>query len=620
LDVLFTPVGDLLCGRIGPRRRPRRPRPHELIGTCGLPAGLSSLVWDVVRRTRLWSTEKVAVARELIAHFEDGLAMGTNAEELGASFGDPARAAALIRRAKRRNRGLIWKAAKLTENAVAVALSLALLLYTIQAVRLYGRSPNVAHNYLAEWNQEALTVPPAERAWPIYQAAIHATLGQWQWQGRPDQLKPGSEIWPEVAEFARSNGRALELYRQAAAMPKLGIVLGSGPHVDDMLDSAGRPVVAPDGAPDPNPEFLNILLPPPAQFRQAARLLLIDAYLAAETGNSERICADLEAAFGTVAHVREARMLITDLVALAVAGEACAAVDALLRDRPEVFDESHLTRLAHRLAGLGDLRVRFSSERAMVEDFVQRYFTDDGTGDGLARPELLSRLAVLSTGRPAPTRMTTNLGLNTALMPALSAFMAGRREMRAKYLDFLARYEAEAATPLWQRGPSTVDAEIERLCMSPFQWVRYAPIVILMPAFTNAGLIPEYSQQHRDATLVALALELYHRRHAAWPQSLEELVPQLLPRVPLDRYDGQPLKYRLLDDRPLLYSVGVDRKDDGGRLPFPPPPASGRKTPPVELNAEAGRWCPAPTPQTAAGAAVNRKFPDGDWILWPPVE
>jgi hypothetical protein len=49
---------------------------------------------------------------------------------------------------------------------------------------------------------------------------------------------------------------------------------------------------------------------------------------------------------------------------------------------------------------------------------------------------------------------------------------------------------------------------------------------------------------------------------------LASLAPQFLKTVPVDVMDGQPLRYRRLSDtNALLYSVGLNLKDDGGRPP-----------------------------------------------------
>jgi hypothetical protein len=43
--------------------------------------------------------------------------------------------------------------------------------------------------------------------------------------------------------------------------------------------------------------------------------------------------------------------------------------------------------------------------------------------------------------------------------------------------------------------------------------------------------------------IVLLALERYRKAHGRWPGSLADLVPVQLPAVPLDPFDGAPLRY-----------------------------------------------------------------------------
>jgi hypothetical protein len=63
-----------------------------------------------------------------------------------------------------------------------------------------------------------------------------------------------------------------------------------------------------------------------------------------------------------------------------------------------------------------------------------------------------------------------------------------------------------------------------------------------------------------------LAAERYRRTHGRWPGSLDDLVPGLLSQVPTDPYDGNPLRYRRLADGVVIYAVGPDGHDDGGKL------------------------------------------------------
>jgi hypothetical protein len=78
-------------------------------------------------------------------------------------------------------------------------------------------------------------------------------------------------------------------------------------------------------------------------------------------------------------------------------------------------------------------------------------------------------------------------------------------------------------------------------------------------------------ETERSMTLCAIAIKRHSLRHGRPPASLEALVPDYLPAVPIDFMDGKPLKYRLnADGSYTLYSVGEDGKDDGGDAILPP--------------------------------------------------
>lgn len=72
-----------------------------------------------------------------------------------------------------------------------------------------------------------------------------------------------------------------------------------------------------------------------------------------------------------------------------------------------------------------------------------------------------------------------------------------------------------------------------------------------------------------------IALELHRRAHGAFPETLEALIGGDLKVVPVDPFDGKPLRYSL--EKKILYSVGKDGRDSGGeeddlvlKLPSPP--------------------------------------------------
>lgn len=591
---LQTPVRDLLHGRINPRVGV-----EGIVSAAGLPTPLAELVRRVVRRTRLWRDEQVEVARELASHFQDGLAARVSAEELAASFGDPLQAAELIRRAKRRNRPLAWKAMKLTERVMGALVLLVLVVYAVQAMRVFGGAPKLARNFAAEWNAAALAVPEAERAWPLYRAAelkiTCTTCGQNDWccyyTGRP-----GAKDWPEVVAWLEANREAIELYRRAASMPKLGWFL--------TCTSLEEPV-----------GFLDYC-PPLIALGKGSHILIADAYWAAEAADGARIVENVRAILRMAEHARELRMGDGGCLAFSIVGKGCDLLGTLLRDRPTLLNDGELATLAHCLASVGDgtLHVRLDFERVVFEDMLQRCYTDNGRGEGMPQPKLLAEWldewlfpalghqygsALASAGWWPWAR--------TGVMPAFSIVMAGRRELLAKFHYFMDRYEAEIRVPLWERHDRGVVAEIAALEESRWNRLRYAPLVETMPLLVCCMRWGDLGEQQRDATLVAIAMELYRRRHGTWPASLNDLTPQWLPKVPLDCYDGKPLRYRLANGQPLVYSVGVDRDDDGGRLPDVD-----------DLRRDARRWA-NDTAAGRRGGLFGDAPRDGDWILWPPV-
>jgi hypothetical protein len=81
-------------------------------------------------------------------------------------------------------------------------------------------------------------------------------------------------------------------------------------------------------------------------------------------------------------------------------------------------------------------------------------------------------------------------------------------------------------------------------------------------AFVHAG-----SQLHAryQALLIDLALAEYRSKHGAYPKELAALVPEVLKELPVDPFSEKPLVYRLTDKGYVLYSVGPNGVDDGGK-------------------------------------------------------
>lgn len=68
----------------------------------------------------------------------------------------------------------------------------------------------------------------------------------------------------------------------------------------------------------------------------------------------------------------------------------------------------------------------------------------------------------------------------------------------------------------------------------------------------------------------SLAIRLYELDHERPPESLDELIPDYLPAIPLDPFhpDNAIIGYLPNAERPRLYSVGPNGFDDDGEYGF----------------------------------------------------
>jgi hypothetical protein len=104
-------------------------------------------------------------------------------------------------------------------------------------------------------------------------------------------------------------------------------------------------------------------------------------------------------------------------------------------------------------------------------------------------------------------------------------------------------------------------------------WSAYAPWNILADIaagpITNATSKFAQAQVCIDEARIACALERYRLAHGVYPDSLDALAPACIDELPHDIMNGQPYRYQLRPDGTyLLYSVGWNQTDDGGKVVF----------------------------------------------------
>lgn len=89
---------------------------------------------------------------------------------------------------------------------------------------------------------------------------------------------------------------------------------------------------------------------------------------------------------------------------------------------------------------------------------------------------------------------------------------------------------------------------------------------ILSPVFTQVEFKDVLNRTEDDLLLTKLALHLYTLEHGLPPAHLEALVPADLPQLPPDLFAATgSFRYKVQGKTPLVYSIGPDGKDDGGK-------------------------------------------------------
>jgi hypothetical protein len=92
----------------------------------------------------------------------------------------------------------------------------------------------------------------------------------------------------------------------------------------------------------------------------------------------------------------------------------------------------------------------------------------------------------------------------------------------------------------------------------------------------DQAALKDLTAQSQDALLLlALALHAYRLEQGSYPPKLDTLVPRYLTQLPEDPFGQGTFLYKRTNSKYLLYSVGPDKTDDGGRPIDDPSKVSG---------------------------------------------
>jgi membrane protease YdiL (CAAX protease family) len=96
---------------------------------------------------------------------------------------------------------------------------------------------------------------------------------------------------------------------------------------------------------------------------------------------------------------------------------------------------------------------------------------------------------------------------------------------------------------------------------------RLGQVILIMfsPSIALETSVEDPAAMTFELTKLAFALAAYHADNGSYPAKLADLTPKYVREVPSDIFNDADLHYRREGGGYLLYSVGINGKDDGGR-------------------------------------------------------
>jgi hypothetical protein len=145
------------------------------------------------------------------------------------------------------------------------------------------------------------------------------------------------------------------------------------------------------------------------------------------------------------------------------------------------------------------------------------------------------------------------------------------------------RLAAAASLPDWQARQTAldqIDSDIQQLVFETRAPARLVASVmsrqqrsktvsgimlgLFLPAVTAATDAEDRANTTLELTRLAAALAVYRAEQDAYPETLDELVPTIVTKLPVDLYSSKPFIYKRSGEGYLLYSAGANGVDDGG--------------------------------------------------------
>ncbi|MGA2620628.1 MAG: hypothetical protein ABSF26_23645 [Thermoguttaceae bacterium] len=396
---------------------------------------------------------------------------------------------------------------------------------------------------------------------------------------RLDQYSKGLKDAEKPAAGAGEKGRELLWKQQTQAMkrpwskkefPMLAGWLAANEKPLALLVAASKcprrydPLISGDGS------VIAALLPAVDQHREAARALTARAMLHADEGRIAEAWEDLLACHRLARLTGQGPTLVNALVAIAVDATACAGDQALLQHARLTRDQ--IARMRADLDKLPPLP-KMAGKIDVAERFMYLDEVRIVARQGLT---LLAELAGVSRPKVAfKSLFDTAAGTGVDWDQVL--------RMGNSWYDRVADAYGKP-TPAERRAAlGKIDGDIRKLAEATRDWkslglsmlsgprnaiserIGQVFVSLLVPGISSAANAEDRGVMQFELNRLAFALAAYHADHGSYPAKLADLAPQYAAAVPKDIFSASELHYRPEGGGYLLYSVGVNGKDDGGK-------------------------------------------------------
>jgi membrane protease YdiL (CAAX protease family) len=249
------------------------------------------------------------------------------------------------------------------------------------------------------------------------------------------------------------------------------------------------------------------------------------------------------------------RPLVDQMVGFAVKALTAERTARILEKVP--VDSTHLASFQSEVETLYANRhapIDFRGERLIGYDFVQRTFTDDGAGEGHVPEGVVRQFA-------DPPPALRRLGIS----PEHSA--GEWRKLKRKQTTELVDGVFTELDSMASRTPAELHRTVGDLKEHIQKLAESNPLVLEhTSACAGAHELAYRSRAEEDAVVVVIAVLRYRLDVGDLPGDLNTLVTKgYLKSLPTDPFSDSIFVYKKADGDFLLYSVGPDFKDDGGR-------------------------------------------------------